>query len=121
MTPLTELTRYKRRIFAKHEYLGTTGSMKDRMVERALRGAMANGELRAGMEIVEASSGNTGAALAAAGGKLGFAVWIFVSCRVSHEKKEMIRAFGGNVVEVDGGTEIARAAEYAHGRDAYLF
>jgi len=66
ISPLTELSAFtapERRIFAKHEYLGPTGSIKDRMVEWALIHAIQSGELKAGKEIAEASSGNTGAAL----------------------------------------------------------
>ena len=126
-SPLTELTGYarpNRRIFVKHEHLGTTGSIKDRMVERALLCAIEAGQLKTQHEIVEASSGNTGAALAYAGTKLGFTVHIFVASTVSVEKIEAIKSFGGNVHEVDAGgdqSEFECAKDYALSRNAYLF
>ena len=85
-TPLTELACYAapgRRIFFKHEYPGPTASIKDRMVERVLACAINEDDLQTGMEIVEATSGNTGAALACAGRRLGLKVRIFVASSVS--------------------------------------
>ena len=126
-SPLTELTVLKtaqRRIFAKHEYLGATGSIKDRMVGGVLSRAIAEGSLKEGMEIVEASSGNTGAALAAAGAQLGFAVRIFVSSLISVEKTAMIETLGASVERVDvslGLSEIEMAFAYAHDSGAYFF
>lgn len=127
-TPLTEIACYAapgRRIFAKHEYLGPTGSIKDRMVERVLACAISEGDLRTGMEIVEASSGNTGAALAYAGSRLGFNVRIFVASSVSPEKIQMIKSFGAEVHEVDieqgQGSEVQCAASYARDTGSYLF
>ena len=127
-TPLTELACYaapSRRIFVKHEYLGPTGSVKDRMVERVLACATNEGDLRTGMEIVEASSGNTGAALARAGSRLGFNVRIFVASSVATEKIQTIKSFGAEVHEVDieqgQVSEVQCAANYAHETGGYLF
>lgn len=124
LTELTDLETGQRRIFAKHEYLGATGSIKDRMVGGVLSMAIAEGSLSEGMEIVEASSGNTGAALAAAGAHLGFAVRIFVSSLISVEKTAMIEALGAKVERIDvslGRSEIEMANSYAHDTEAYFF
>jgi cysteine synthase len=127
MTPLTELAvegTTQKRIFVKHEHLGPTQSMKDRMVGRVLQAAIESGELKPGMEVVEASSGNTGAALAFAGSKLGLTVRIFVSSKVSSEKIEKITALGGIVHTIDVTdtvSEIEQAVEHARQHRAYLF
>lgn len=127
-SPLTELSHYcdrQRRVFAKHEYLGETGSIKDRMVESVLTCAVREGELKEGMEIVEASSGNTGAALASGARRLGCLARIFVSSLVSSEKIAMIEALGAKVERIDvrGGavSEVELAGAYAREHGAYFF
>src|SRR5690242_10222421 len=66
----------KRLIFAKCEQMNLTGSIKDRMALHILRSAYANGSLKPGDTIVEATSGNTGISFAALGRALGHPVTI---------------------------------------------
>lgn len=96
-TPLLELTRLSPqgwRVFAKLESCGLTGSIKDRialpMIERAER----EGRLRAGMAIVEASSGNTAASLAAAAAPRGVRVIALIPSGMAADKLTRLRAYG---------------------------
>lgn len=127
-TPLTELTAYtteQRRIFIKQEHLGPTGSIKDRIILRMLHLALKNGSLKPNSEIVEASSGNTGVALALAGRELGFNVRIFVAAGISPIKIAAIEKYGACVEKVQinnaADSEIEKAAQYAKAKGAYLF
>ena len=96
----------RRVIYAKCEQLNLTGSIKDRMALHILKKAYANGELKPGDTIVEATSGNTGIAFAAIGRALGHPVKIFMPDWMSHERKDLIRSYGADIVPVskeDGG------------------
>src|ERR671915_70271 len=81
-TPLVELTRCSPRpgvrFFAKLEGQNATGSIKDRVVAYMIERARARGALRPGQEIVEATTGNTGIALAMIGARLGHPVRVIV-------------------------------------------
>jgi len=100
-TPLLEIgftfRGEPRRIFAKAENLNMTGSIKDRMAYHILAKAIENGELRPGMEIYEATSGNTGISVAAIGRALGHKVNIFMPDWLSNERKNIIKALGANI------------------------
>ncbi len=87
----------QRCIFAKAEYMNYTGSIKDRMAYYILREACRSGELRPGMRIVEATSGNTGISFAALGRLLGHEVTIYMPDWMSVERMDMIRSFGGEI------------------------
>jgi cysteine synthase A len=120
-TPMLQLTRIPRRsdaaIFVKMESLNPGGSVKDRigvgMIERALR----HGKLQPGGTIIEPTAGNTGIALALAGVRMGFRVILCVPENFSIEKREVMKALGGELVltpEADGMKgAIARAEELA--------
>ncbi|MCA8948180.1 MAG: PLP-dependent cysteine synthase family protein [Planctomycetes bacterium] len=97
---LYELDGRTERVYAKYESLNMTGSTKDRMACHVLTEALASGQLRPGDTIVEASSGNTGIAFAAVGAALGHAVRIFMPDWMSHERTDLIRSFGAEVVPV---------------------
>ncbi len=103
-TPLLEITfRYKavlRKMYAKAEYGNFTGSIKDRMAFHILRMASANGELRPGEPIAEATSGNTGIALAAIGAAMGHPVTIYMPDWMSRERVQLIQSYGATVVPV---------------------
>lgn len=93
--------RGKRRvIYAKCEQLNLTGSIKDRMALHILKSAYADGSLRPGQRIAEATSGNTGIALAALGRALGHPVTIFMPDWMSQERKNLIRSYGADIVLV---------------------
>jgi cysteine synthase A len=100
-TPLLEIDLlYKgslRTIFAKYETMNLTGSIKDRMVFNIFQAAYADGTLRAGDLVVEATSGNTGISCAAIGRALGHPVQIFMPAWMSKERVLLIRSFGAEV------------------------
>ena len=87
-------------VCAKAEHLNLSGSIKDRMALHILECAMADGSLRAGDCIVEATSGNTGIALAALGRALGHPVTIYMPDWMSRERLDLIRSYGAAVVSV---------------------
>ncbi len=88
-------------IFAKLEGFNPTGSIKDRIALKMIEQAEAEGKLQKGKTIIEATSGNTGIALAMIGRVKGYKVEIVMSSAVSIERQKMIKAFGGNVVLTD--------------------
>ncbi len=86
------------RIYAKVEGFNPTGSIKDRIAYFMLFEAQKNGELCKGKTIIEATSGNTGISIAMIGKVLGYPVEIVMSEAVSVERRQMIKAFGANVI-----------------------
>jgi cysteine synthase A len=100
-TPLLEINflykNKRRRIFAKAENFNMTGSIKDRMAYHILSRAIENGSLEHGMEIFEATSGNTGISFSALGTALGHKVTIFMPDWMSEERKNLIRSFGADI------------------------
>lgn len=112
----------KRHLYAKLEYYNLTGSIKDRLIYYV----MENVKLEKGMPLIEATSGNTGIALASYGARFGYPVYIFMPDFVSKERIELLEAFGANVTLVsreDGGfNECVRLArEFAVKNNGYLF
>ncbi len=121
-TPLLEITYTwrgaERRLWAKAEHLSLTGSIKDRMALHVLARARRTGMLAPGAPVVEATSGNTGIALAGIGRALGHPVVIFMPDWMSRERADLLRSLGADVHLVsaaEGGFlgSIARAEEYA--------
>ena len=110
-TPLIRLDRIFRKpgveILAKHEGLNPCGSVKERVAVAMLEGAERDGLLKPGMTLVESSSGNTGVGLAMAAAVKGYPCLITMSDKVSVERRQMIRAFGAELVLVDGGSDEA--------------
>lgn len=100
-TPLLEITfLYKgslRKVYAKHETFNMTGSIKDRMAYHIIKKSYAEGLLKKGDQIVEATSGNTGIAFSAIGAALGHKVKIFMPDWMSEERKSLIRSFGAEI------------------------
>jgi cysteine synthase len=126
-TPMLEIHfRYKnedRIIFAKAENLNMTGSIKDRMAFHILSKAYERGTLKPGMQIYEATSGNTGISFAAIGKALGHQVNIFMPDWMSQERKDLIKSLGAQIKLVSkeeggflGSIEMSRnACENTHG------
>lgn len=85
-------------IYAKLEYYNLTGSIKDRMVSHIIEESYKNGILKKGMPIIEATSGNTGIALAAIGAYYKNPVYIFMPDFVSEERRKIIELYGGKVI-----------------------
>src|SRR3989344_9327271 len=85
-------------IFAKLEYLNPGGSIKDRSALFMIEEAEREGLLKPGGTIIDASSGNQGAAVAMIGAIKGYKVIITVSEKISQEKLQVLKAFGAQVV-----------------------
>jgi len=101
-TPILQLTKLSPKgaaaIFAKLEYLNPGGSVKDRAAIGLIARAEADGKLKPGGTIIEATAGNTGIGLALIGVNRGYKVRLFVPERFSEEKVLIMRAFGAEVI-----------------------
>src|SRR5437764_7057865 len=102
LTPMLHLRRIvpegAAEVFAKLEYLNPGGSVKDRAAIGMIRRAEAEGKLRPGGTIVEATAGNTGIGLALIGVNRGYKVALFVPEHFSEEKVMIMRALGAEVM-----------------------
>jgi cysteine synthase len=97
--PLVQLRKLSSgNVFAKAEFLNPGGSIKDRVAKHIIETAMKDGELKPGMIIIEATSGNTGIGLSLVGVQNGFRVICLMPENVSEERKRIIQAFGGETV-----------------------
>jgi len=105
-TPIVRLKKVveglKPLILAKIEYFNPGGSIKDRMGIYILEEARRKGKLRKGATIVEGTSGNTGVAIALYGAVMGYKVILTVVDKVSKEKLDHLKAYGAEVVLVEG-------------------
>ena len=128
-TPLVELRNLSPnegvRFFAKLEGQNPTGSLKDRIAKYMLEDAERKGELTPDRVILEASSGNTGIALAFIGRLKGYRVKVMLPDNVSEERTLLLKAFGAEIVYSEGqyGTNgaIAEAQEMLRANpDAYF-
>jgi cysteine synthase B len=112
-TPLVELSgfalRPEVRLFAKLEGQNPGGSVKDRAALGMLRGALERGDVRAGDRVVEATSGNTGIALAMIAPQLGLHLTLLMPDDATEERVRTMRAYGAEVRL----TPAARTIEYA--------
>ena len=104
-TPIVRINNiYKKdgvTILAKLEGSNPTGSIKDRIALRMISQAIREGQLTKDKTIIEATSGNTGIALAMIGAVKGYKVEIVMSGAVSVERQKMIRAYGAEVILTD--------------------
>ncbi len=89
-------------LFGKAEFMNPSGSLKDRILSKILKGAIERGELKKGMTILESTTGNTGIATSMMGALLGHPVAIVMPAGMSEERKKAIRAYGAEIVEVPG-------------------
>ena len=100
-TPLIEVTRIDRgpcRLFLKLESANPSGSLKDRPARTMIEAAEANGRLKPGGTIVEATAGNTGLGLALVGGRKGYRTLLVVPDKMAREKVLHAKAMGAEVV-----------------------
>ena len=88
----------RKSIYSKLEYYSLTGSIKDRVAYYILKNAKERGELKDNMPIIEATSGNTGIALAALGSYYNHPVYIFMPDWVSKERISLIECYGAKVI-----------------------
>ena len=85
-------------IYAKAEYLNPAGSVKDRVARHLIETAEKNGDLKPGMVIAEATSGNTGIGVTFVGVQKGYRVIIVMPENMSEERRKIIQAFGGELI-----------------------
>ena len=106
-TPLLDLSAYSLnptvKILAKCEYLNPSGSIKDRIATHILDKAIKSGDLKPGMTVVAATSGNTGAAIAMACALRGYDYIVITNEKTSKEKVDAMRAYGGEVIVSPSG------------------
>lgn len=113
-TPLVQLGR---NLYAKAEFLNLTGSVKDRAAKYILDDAEARGLLQPGATIIEPTSGNMGIALAALAVPRGYRCIIVMPDSMSAERRQLMRAYGAEVVLTPGADgmagSVAKAAALA--------
>ena len=122
-TPLLELTHIeesvelKARILAKLEYFNPAGSAKDRIAKAMIEDAEASGRLKPGSVLIEPTSGNTGIGLAAVAAAKGYRIIIVMPETMSMERRQLMKAYGAELVLTQGAAgmqgAIARAEELA--------
>ena len=122
-TPLLELTHIenkyglKARILAKLEYFNPAGSVKDRIAKAMIDDAEAKGLLKPNSVIIEPTSGNTGIGLASVAAARGYRIIIVMPETMSVERRQLMKAYGAQLVLTDGAKgmkgAIAKADELA--------
>ncbi|MBR3841518.1 MAG: cysteine synthase family protein [Erysipelotrichales bacterium] len=101
-TPVFKLAYKNANIYVKLEKYNAGGSIKDRAVLKMIEDAESSGELKRGDVLIEATSGNTGIALAMLGINKGYRVIIVMPDNMSIERRTLIKAYGAQLVLTDG-------------------
>ena len=122
-TPLLELARIEAaeglnaKLLAKLEYLNPAGSVKDRIAKAMIDEAEASGRLKKGATIIEPTSGNTGIGLSAVAAARGYRIIIVMPETMSVERRQLMKAYGAELVLTEGAKgmkgAIAKAEELA--------
>lgn len=118
-TPLVEVRNIERAegleatVLVKLEYFNPAGSVKDRVAKRMIEDAEQRGILKAGATIIEPTSGNTGIGLASIAASRGYQVILTMPETMSVERRNILKAYGAQVVLTDGAKGMAGAIEKA--------
>lgn len=118
-TPLLELTHIEKElglkatILAKLEYLNPAGSIKDRVAKVMIDDAEKSGKLKEGGTIIEPTSGNTGIGIASVCASRGYKAVIVMPDTMSVERRQLIKAYGAEVVLTEGAKGMKGAIEKA--------
>lgn len=122
-TPMLELTGLEKShsleasVIAKLEYFNPCGSVKDRVAKNMIENAEKSGDLKPGSVIIEPTSGNTGIGLASVGVSKGYRVIITMPETMSAERRNLMKAYGAELVLTEGSKgmngAIAKAEELA--------
>ena len=122
-TPLLELSRIEKaekleaKLLAKLEYFNPAGSVKDRIAKAILDDAEASGKLKSDSVIIEPTSGNTGIGLASVAAARGYRIIIVMPETMSVERRQLMKAYGAELVLSEGAKgmkgAIAKAEELA--------
>jgi len=119
-TPLLELTNYnknhgvKGRIIGKLEYYNPAGSVKDRIAKKMLEEALKSGQINKDTVIIEPTSGNTGIGLASICASLGLRLIITMPDTMSIERRNLMKAYGAELVLTEGVKGMRGAIEKAN-------
>ena len=122
-TPLVEVNKFSKennlnaRLLVKLEYFNPAGSVKDRIAKAIIEDAEEKGKLKEGSVIIEPTSGNTGIGLAAVSASKGYRLIITMPETMSVERRNLMKAYGAELVLTDGAKgmkgAIAKAEELA--------